>query len=276
MDSVVVTGAASGIGRAVASRLIETGWSLVLVDKDANKLIDVQNEIGLLSAKSSAQEVEAVVGDVSDPSTHFEAGSRAESLGQLTGWVNCAGITVQNSLDQLSVETSRLIVDVNQMGTLWGTSEAITRMIRNKGSASIVNVSSVHGRLAFPDYAVYEMTKAAIDALTRNAAVSYGSFGIRANAVAPGAVMTEALVASLASAKSAAAAESELEARNALGRIARPAEIASVVCFLLSDAASYLTGQSIAVDGGWTATLGRASTDPNAKRINGGSEDVTQ
>jgi NAD(P)-dependent dehydrogenase (short-subunit alcohol dehydrogenase family) len=192
------------------------------------------------------------------------------------GWVNCAGITLKNGLDDLSVETSRRIVDVNQMGTLWGTSEAVTRMVHHKTSGSIVNVSSVHGRLAYPDYAVYEMTKAAIDALTRNAAVSFGRFGIRVNAVAPGAVMTDALDASLASAKNPAAAKSDLESRSSLGRIARPAEIAAVVSFLLSDAASYLTGQSIAVDGGWTATLGRDSTDPDTKRSAGGSEDESK
>ena len=275
MNSTVVTGAASGIGRAIALRLFELGWSLVLVDKNGDELIDAQGEIGSLSARNSTQKVDAVVGDVSEPSTHGEAGSRAELLGDLTGWVNCAGITVQNSLSELSIETSRLIVDVNQMGTLWGTSEAVTRMVRHERAGSIVNVSSVHGRLAFPDYAVYEMTKAAIDALTRNAAISYGSFEIRANAVAPGAVLTKALATSLASARNPTVATDELAARNALGRLARPDEIAAVVGFLLSDDASYLTGQSIAVDGGWTSTLGRASSDPDARRTAGGSEDVS-
>ncbi|HUZ40361.1 MAG TPA: SDR family oxidoreductase [Acidimicrobiales bacterium] len=274
MSSVVVTGAASGIGHAIAVRLFEMGWSLSLVDNDPNRLREVQKELQSFQPKSPTQEVSIVIGDISDPSTHAQAGSHAESLGGLMGWVNCAGITVQNSLNEISVETSRRIVDVNQMGTLWGTSEALTRMIRNKTSGSIVNISSVHGRLAYPDYAVYEMTKAAIDALTRNAAVAYGPFGIRVNAVAPGAVMTDALAASLASAKSSAAATAELESRNALGRIARPAEIASVVGFLLSDDASYLTGQSIAVDGGWTATLGRNSKNDDANRMSGGSENV--
>jgi NAD(P)-dependent dehydrogenase (short-subunit alcohol dehydrogenase family) len=276
MGSVVVTGAASGIGRAIAVQVFTLGHSLVLVDSDAVRLLEVKDEILLLRGGTSSHEVETVVGDVADPSMHPRAGSRGESLGGLTGWVNCAGITLKNSLDELSVETSRRIVDVNQMGTLWGTSEAVTRMVRSKTPGSIVNVSSVHGRLAYPDYAVYEMTKASIDALTRNAAVSYGRFGIRVNAVAPGAVMTEALAASLESATNSDAAKVDLESRNALGRIARPAEIASVVAFLLSDSASYVTGQSIAVDGGWTATLGRDLNDGDTKRVSGGSEDASR
>jgi NAD(P)-dependent dehydrogenase (short-subunit alcohol dehydrogenase family) len=227
------------------------------------------------STSHEGRAIDTFVGDVSDPAAHGLAADRAESLGTLCGWVNCAGITVRNPLDGLSIETSRRVVAVNQMGALWGTSEAITRMVRAGTPGSIVNISSVHGRQAYPDYAVYEMTKAAIDALSRNAAVSYGPHGIRTNSVAPGAVMTDALAASLDSAQLPEMARRELAGRSPLDRIARPNEIAQVVGFLLSDAASYVSGQSIAVDGGWTATLGRDSADDGAQRTLGGSENVT-
>jgi NAD(P)-dependent dehydrogenase (short-subunit alcohol dehydrogenase family) len=273
VKSLVVTGAASGIGRAIAQHLSTSGWVVVLMDSNSLGLAEVQRSL-TAPATNEQRTIDTFVGDVSDPSAHRLAADRAESLGTLYGWVNCAGITVRNPLDELSIETSRRIVAVNQMGALWGTSEAITRMVRAGTPGSIVNISSVHGRQAYPDYAVYEMTKAAIDALSRNAAVSYGPHGIRANSVAPGAVMTDALAASLDSARLPEIARRELASRSPLGRIAGANEIAHVVGFLLSDAASYVSGQSIAVDGGWTATLGRDSTTDGAQRTSGGSDNV--
>jgi len=107
--------------------------------------------------------------------------------------------------------------------------------------------------MSFPSHLAYDLSKAALDALARNIAVQYGPYGIRANNVAPGAVRTPHLESSLAAQPNPAEAAKRLERATALGRIGGPEEIGSVVAFLVSPAASYLTGQTIYVDGGWTA-----------------------
>jgi hypothetical protein len=111
------------------------------------------------------------------------------------------------------------------------------------------------------DHAVYEMTKAAVDALTRNVAVAYGPFGIRANAVAPGAIMTPALEKSFVDAPDPVARRQSLELLTPMKRIGQPSEIAEVVAFLLSTRASYLSGQSVGVEGAWTSALGVPEID---------------
>lgn len=110
------------------------------------------------------------------------------------------------------------------------------------------------------------MTKGAVDALTRNVAVTYGPYGIRCNAVAPGAVMTPALAKSFADAPNPKERRENLEKLTPLKRIANPSEIAEVVAFLLSDKSSYVSGQSIAVEGAWTSALGAIDLDENLAR----------
>ncbi|CAB4690787.1 unannotated protein [freshwater metagenome] len=126
---------------------------------------------------------------------------------------------------------------------------------------AVVNISSVHGRRAWRDHAVYEMTKGAVDALTRNVAVTYGPYGIRANAVAPGAILTPALKEYFV--KIGPKHREALELLTPLKRLADPSEIAEVVSFLLSSKASYVSGQSLAVEGGWTSALGAGDLDPD-------------
>ncbi|UFS58556.1 SDR family NAD(P)-dependent oxidoreductase [Subtercola endophyticus] len=289
----VVTGAAGGIGRAIAEDLALHGWALVLVDTNELELSAAEEEFGRLTR------VAAVVGDVAERATHVRAADAAATLGALVGWVNCAGITIREPLHAVTASVAERVIGVNQFGTLWGTSVALERMLeaseatetaadadsaesssavapanaaRRRTRGAIVNMSSVHAHSSYAEFAVYEMTKAAIEALTRNAAIAYGAQGIRVNAVAPGAVMTPALEASFASAPDPAGARQDLADKSALGRIADASEIASVVRFLLSDDASYVTGQSILIDGGWASILGRDSTDPSRRRTSGGSE----
>jgi NAD(P)-dependent dehydrogenase (short-subunit alcohol dehydrogenase family) len=138
--------------------------------------------------------------------------------------------------------------------------------VNHKIKGAIVNISSVHGRRAWRDHAVYEMTKGAVDALTRNVAVTYGPYGIRCNAVAPGAVMTPALAQSFVDAPDPKARRESLELLTPLKRIANASEIAEVVAFLLSDKASYVSGQSLAVEGAWTSALGVGDIDPDLAR----------
>jgi NAD(P)-dependent dehydrogenase (short-subunit alcohol dehydrogenase family) len=255
---LVVTGAGSGIGRAIARSARADGFALVLVDLDPAATAAELDVAG-------APAVVAVTGDVADPATHEAARAAAARLGPLTGWVNCAGVDRPTPLPELSPTEAAHSIDTNLYGTLWGSRTAVGTWLADGRPGALVNISSVHGRRAYPDHAVYEMTKAAIEALTRNVAVSYAAAGIRANAVAPGGVATAALEASLASAADPAAARAELTAFVPAGRLAQDTEIASVVLFLLSDAASYVNGQTLVVDGAMTSHIGFAA-DPATKR----------
>jgi NAD(P)-dependent dehydrogenase (short-subunit alcohol dehydrogenase family) len=255
--SAVVTGAGSGIGRAIARRLHDDGRAVVLVDRNAAALAEAVAEFGPRAS--------AVTGDVAQADTHQRALVAAREWGRLDAWVNCAGLTRPCPLPQLTADEAAISVDANLYGTLWGTQTAVAHWVEQGVGGAIVNISSVHGQRAYPDHAVYEMTKAAIEALTRNVAVSYAAAGIRANTVAPGGVITPALSESLASAPDPQAALAELTGFTPAGRLAEAAEVAAVVAFLLSDEAGYIAGQTLVVDGAMTAHIGFAAT-PEARR----------
>jgi NAD(P)-dependent dehydrogenase (short-subunit alcohol dehydrogenase family) len=251
---VVVTGAASGIGRAITKKLANECF-VIAVDINGNLL---RESFPQQENSRGEKKIEFIIESVSELETHFSSVQCARKHGELVGWVNCAGIGGFTPLHQIveSLALADQIYQINQLGTLYGSSVAIKEFLEFGTAGSIVNISSVHGRRAYKDHAVYEMTKAAIDALTRNIAVVYGPYKIRANAIAPGAVLTEAMKQSFIDAPDPSARRDWLETHTPLKRIADPAEIAEVVSFLLFTKSSYITGQSIAVDGGWTSALG--------------------
>ncbi|TDC48623.1 SDR family oxidoreductase [Jiangella ureilytica] len=240
--SVVVTGSGRGIGRAVAERLAADGWLVVGVERDPS--IDT----GPCAV--------VVTGDTAARATHTEAARRARELAPLGGWVNNAGITRLTPLDALDPDLVRDVVEINGLGYLWGCAAAVEAFIAQGGPGAIVNVGSIHGRASHPHHAAYEFTKGGVDALTRSVAVSHGPAGIRANAVAPGGVRTPSLQAHIEGSADPVATERGLAAGPPLRRIGEAPEIAAVVAFLLSPDAAYVSGQSIAVDGGWTASFG--------------------
>ena len=257
-EGAVVTGAGSGIGHAIALRLAND-YSLINIDINGDNLKKVEAEI-----KNNGGEVQSLVGDVSKRETHIKARELATSAGALTAWVNCAGWTRGAALHDFPNDPKVFeeLMGTNQNGTFWGCAEAVHYFVNHKVKGAIVNISSVHGRRAWRDHAVYEMTKGAVDALTRNVAVTYGPYGIRCNAVAPGAVMTPALAQSFVDAPDPQARRESLELLTPLKRIANASEIAEVVSFLLSEKASYVSGQSLAVEGAWTSALGVGDLDP--------------
>jgi NAD(P)-dependent dehydrogenase (short-subunit alcohol dehydrogenase family) len=259
LDIAVITGGSSGIGNEISLQL-SNHYQVVIVDIDLDGLNRTKSEI-----EKRGNEASIFCGDVSKRETLVSARKLAESKGKLISWVNCAGITNTAPLHNFPNKSEYLtrIIEVNQIGTFWGCVEAVSSFIDNQVTGSIVNISSVHGRQSAPGHAVYEMTKSAIEALTRNVAVTYAPYGIRANAVSPGAIMSPSLERSFSEKVGGGHRRELLQNLSPMNRIGEAIEVANVVKFLLSSDASYLTGQNIAIDGGWTSSLVDIKKDPS-------------
>ncbi len=252
MRSAVVTGAGSGIGEAVARRMLADGWAVVAVDRDDRGLAQFAGD----------ERCGTVVGDVAERATHVRAAERAAGMGVLAAWVSVAGITTTHELHALDEASARRTIDVNQMGALLGAAQAVTIFRATGTPGVVVQISSIHASHSAVHYPVYEMTKAAADALTRSIAVSYGADGIRSVAIAPGAIRTPALTASIDASDDPPAASDRLKESSPLGRLGQPDEIADAVAFVTSDGASFISGTTIVVDGGWTSVLLRDDRRP--------------
>ncbi|HEX3330500.1 MAG TPA: SDR family oxidoreductase [Gaiellales bacterium] len=239
--AAVVTGAAMGIGRAVAERLVAEGLVVIGVDRDESALVSAAAAIG--------DGFRPISGDIADWAAHERAADAAESVGTLRGWVNNAGIDWVGGAHEVDERHIRHGMDVLLLGPMFGAAVAVRRML-GAGGGSIVNISSIQGTAAFPRYLVYGSAKAGLIQTTRSIAVDYGPHGIRCNAVLPGTVETPMTYTTLPpdmSREEALRREGELAP---IGRVAQPSEIAEVVAFLLSDRASFVTGAQIIADGG--------------------------
>jgi NAD(P)-dependent dehydrogenase (short-subunit alcohol dehydrogenase family) len=242
--SAVVTGAAMGIGLAVAQRLTADGYHVVCVDWNAEAL---ERAVASLGGAASA-----VAGDIGDWSTHERAADAAEAAGTLTAWVNNAGIDWGARAHEADAEHIDRGLRVLLNGPMYGTAVAVRRMLATGGGA-IVNVASIQGVVAFPAYYVYGVAKAGVAQIARNVCIDYAHRGIRCNTVLPGTVatpMTESVLPPGVERDEALRLEGELAP---MGRVAQPVELAGAIAFLLSDDASYVNGQGLTVDGGSTA-----------------------
>ena len=242
--AVLVTGAASGIGRALAEALARRRTPVVLCDLDRAGAEAAAGKVG--------GRAWAIGADVTQPAdVDRMVGEARRQAGPLGGLVNCAGIYPNTPLLDVSADEWDRVLAVNLRGPFLATQAVARRMIADGGGGSIVNVSSTASRLARPGIAHYGASKAGLNQLTAVSAVELAPHGIRVNAVLPGVVGTERVHENASTEAGRAEHETKL-ARIPLARLAEPAEVVSVVLFLLSPEAAYCTGALFTVDGGFT------------------------
>lgn len=246
-QTVIVTGAAGGLGAAVAAGMAELGAKIVLVDRDEEGLAERAAEI---DARDGSCDI--VVGDITDPATTLHAARVAkERFGPVTALCNIAGISPPHGLGETTPAIFDHVMHTNCLSQLLGVQAVAPQMIA-AGGGSIVNVSSVGALVALPRLAAYCASKAAVLGLTRSVAYEYAEQNIRCNAICPGGIDTPMAAKVVGSFPNREEALSLLTGRQLFKRFATPEEIASMVIYLAGPDASFVNGAVISVDAGHT------------------------
>jgi NAD(P)-dependent dehydrogenase (short-subunit alcohol dehydrogenase family) len=233
--NALVTGATSGIGRAVAEELARHGADVIVHGRDG-----ARGQVVVDSVTSEGGKARFVAADLSDPA---QLDNLVEALGPVDVLVNNAGFSWFGPTADLDVATFDRLFAANVRAPYFLVA-ALGPKMAARGSGCIINLGSMAGQIGLPGAAAYGATKATLASMTRSWAAEFGPSGVRVNAIAPGPVVT------------AGAAPDRIEdlgATTLLGRAAEPAEIAAVIAFLVSPKASYVTGAVVAADGGRTA-----------------------
>ncbi|MDA9426105.1 MULTISPECIES: SDR family NAD(P)-dependent oxidoreductase [Bradyrhizobium] len=237
-----ITGAARGIGKACAKRFLDDGVKVVISDIDADGLAATAAELGRPDA------LRTVVGNVAKRADVDQLVATAvKEFGRLDVMVNNAGIARNQNILDITEQDFDEIIGINLKGALFGVQAAARQMIAQGGGGVIINMSSVNALLAIPTLATYAISKGGMKQLTSVAAVALAPHNIRVVAVGPGTILTDMVASSIYTSEDA---RKTVMSRTPAGRGGEPSEVASVVAFLASDDASYITGQTIYPDGG--------------------------
>ena len=240
----IMTGAGRGLGRTMALALAAAGADLALASRTNPELETLVEEVNALGRRAIA-----VPTDVTSPEACEELVAAAiERLGRLDIMVNNAGTNVRKSMLEITPEEYDFVIETNLKGYFNGA-RAAGRHFVDQGSGKVINISSILGSVALPNQAAYASSKGAIDQLTKVLALEWASAGVQVNGLAPTYFETD-LTRPLYEDPERRAF---IEERTPMGRWGQPHELAGAVIFLASDASDFVTGQTILVDGGWTA-----------------------
>jgi NAD(P)-dependent dehydrogenase (short-subunit alcohol dehydrogenase family) len=248
----IVTGAGSGIGREIALLYAKQGASVVAADVNLDAVGAVVEEIGRNGGNGNTQRMNVA----DEEEVKAAIATTVDRYGRLDIFVNNAGISSVGNILETSAEEFDRVMSVNLRGVFLCTRYAVAQMVGQEPAGGIlVNIASVAGMIGIDRRAAYSTSKGGVIALTRSVAMDFVGQGIRANAICPGTVHTPFvegyLERNFADRKDEVRAQ--LHARQPIGRMGRPDEIATAALYLASDEAAFVTGSAFVIDGGWTA-----------------------
>jgi NAD(P)-dependent dehydrogenase (short-subunit alcohol dehydrogenase family) len=248
--SAIITGAASGIGKGIAKGFVQSGASVLLIDISADKLADTQKE---LAAENIEVKVDMMTADLREFSNFQLIVDHAVSeMGSVDILVNCAGIYPSTPALQITEKEWDQLIDLNLKGYFFLCQTVAKQMIKQGDGGSIVNITSSASEVARPGVAHYCASKSGVKMLTQVLALEWAEHGIRINALGPGLVQTETLLETLVT-DEAKEEHKEKISYCPMNRTALLEEIAEGVIFFASEQSSYITGQTLLVDGGYSA-----------------------
>ena len=251
MQSAIVTGASSGIGRATAQALGASGYGVLAVGRNVAAL----DELPSSAAPGSGRCIPFPADVTDDAAVDRIVPAAVAAFGRLDLLVNAAGIIGSGTIETTPIEDADYMMAVNVRAPFRLMQAAVAPLAETRGT--IINVSSVAGLRAFPGVLAYCVSKAALDQLTRCAALELAPKGIRVNAVNPGVVISELHRRSGMDEERYAAFLEHSRSTHPLGRVGTPAEVAELILFLASDRAGWITGATISIDGGRQLTCSR-------------------